>query len=259
MKTLRSKALVGVFLALLVLGSTILLFRETLFQRIYEKPKIGTVVESIYGLGTVISSQVYHLRTALPLVVEKIFIKEGALVKAGDPLIRFDNATLKTPIDGTVTVVNCKLGELVSAQTVAATVTNLDQLFIEVSLEQQSILRVKKGQRVSVSFESLRTEKYDGLVESVYPRDNQFIVRISLETWPDNILPGMTADVAILVGEKENVLLVPIRSIVAGEVIRRRDGKKARVNVRLGITDGDWAELLEGDILKDDEILMRKR
>lgn len=62
----------------------------------------------------------------------------------------------------------------------------------------------------------------------MYPRESQFIVRIELSSWPLGVLPGMTADVAILVGKKENVLMIPMRSLVAGQVVRVRAGKKRK-------------------------------
>jgi hypothetical protein len=125
-------------------------------------------------------------------------------------------------------------------------------------LEQQSILRIKKDQDVFISFESLRNEKYQGQVYSIYPRDNQFIVRIELKNWPTGVLPGMTADVAILVGKKNNVLLLPLRSIVAGQVIRIRNGKKEKIPIKLGVIDGEWGEVTSENILSDDELLTRK-
>ena len=165
---------------------------------------------------------------------------------------------MHSPIEGTVTSVAYKVGELVTPQVSIVTVTNLEHLYLEVSLEQQSILRVKKGQSVSVSFESLRNEKCEGQVASVYPRDSQFIVRIELKTWPSGVLPGMTADVAILVGQKTGVLLVPIRAILAGQVTRIRDGKKERIPIKLGVIDGEWGEVASENILETDELLARK-
>jgi len=256
--TKKTIVVVGIF-AFLMLAVSIFLLRNDSFSKNYQKPKTGNIVESIYGLGTITSSQIFNLRTSVPVVVEQLFVEEGKLVKTGDLLGRFDQVTRKSPIDGTVTAVYSKLSELVNPQSIIMTVMNLKNLFIEVSLEQQSILRVQKGQKVLVSFENLRTEKYEGSVDSVYPRDNQFIVRILLDSWPKSILPGMTADVAILVGEKTNALLIPLKSIVAGEITRVRDGRKARIKIKLGLIDGDWGELIEGDILAEDELLVRGR
>ncbi|MFZ3230994.1 MAG: efflux RND transporter periplasmic adaptor subunit [Pseudobdellovibrio sp.] len=221
-------------------------------------PKFGNVVESIYGLGTVTANKIFHVRSGVTLTVQKLFVNEGDLVKPGEALVKLDESTMRSPIDGTVTLVAYKNGELVTPQASIVTVTNLEHLLLEVSLEQQSILRVKNGQPVFVSFESLRDEKYEGTVASVYPRDNQFIVRIQLKKWPIGVLPGMTADVAIMVGQKDNVLLIPIRCIVAGQVTRIRDGKKERIPIKLGVIDGEWGEVTSANILESDKLVIRK-
>lgn len=223
------------------------------------QPKHGNVVESIYGLGTVNADKVFHVRTGLTLSVQKLFVSEGSLVQPGSPLVKLDESLLRSTIAGTVTSVSYKEGEIVPPQVAVVTVTNLSHLFLEVSLEQQLVLRVKKGQNVLVAFESLRNEKYEGVVSYVYPRDNQFIVRIELKKWPEGVLPGMTADVAIVVGKKTDVLLIPLRSLVAGQVTRIRNNKRERIPVKLGVIDGEWAEITSDNIVETDELIVRKQ
>ncbi len=219
---------------------------------------MGRVVESIYGLGTVTADQVYHFKSGVTLDVRKLFVKEGDLVKPNDPVIQLDDNLMRSKIHGTVTTVAYREGELVPPQVSIVTVTNLHHLYLEVSLEQQSILRVKKDQSALVSFESLRNERWEGVVKSVYPRESQFIVKIELTNWPGGVLPGMTADVAIVVGEKKDALLIPVRSIVAGKVTRVRKNKKEHVPVQLGVIDGEWAEVTSENIHIDDELVTRK-
>lgn len=252
----RKMALIGLFLFLIGLFGWLFIRSFGIQEKI--RPKRGDVVESIYGLGTVTTNWIFRVRAGLPLSVQKIYVKEGDLVKPGEPLVKLEENIMRSTIEGTVTGVSYKDGELVTPQMAIVTVTNLQHLYLEVSLEQQSILRVKKDQSVYVSFESLRNEKYEGLVSSVYPRDNQFIVRIELKTWPHGVLPGMTADVAILVGKKTQVLLVPIRSIFAGQITRIRNGKKERVPIKLGVIDGEWGEILSENITESDELVIRK-
>lgn len=223
------------------------------------RPKRGDVVESIYGLGTVSADQSFNIRVGIAIMVNKLFVREGEIVKKGQPLIQIDGNTFRSPISGTVTKVAYKEGELVAPQVSIMTITNLDHLYLEVSLEQQSILRIKQDQQVVVSFETLRSEKHAGKVKTVYPRDNQFIVRIELKQWPEGVLPGMTADAAIIVGKKSDVLLIPINSISSGKITRARNGIKEKISVRLGVIDNEWAEVISDNISETDELLIRKK
>lgn len=249
---------ISIFFFLILLVAAGFIFLKPFQSQARVHPKLGNIVESIYGLGTVSADKVFHLRAGMNLTVEKVYVNEGDLVKAGNPLVKLDENVIRTPISGTVTAVPYKEGELAATQGAVVTVTNLEHLYLEVSLEQQSVLQIKKGQTALISFESLRNEKFEGLVVSVYPRDNQFIVRIELKTWPSGVLPGMTADVAILVGEKANVLLIPVSSLLAGKVTRVRSGKKESVAVRLGVVDGEWGEVISDNISPADELVSRK-
>jgi macrolide-specific efflux system membrane fusion protein len=223
-------------------------------------PRKGPVVEAVYGLGTIVAPRAYQVKTAVSQSIREIYVQEGDSVLAGAPLVKFDDSgVFKAPFAGMVTSVPFKKGEILFPGTPALTLVHLKELFIEVSLEQQSALRVKAGQKAFVSFETLRGERLEAKVESIFPRDSQFIVRIFHASFPEGILPGMTADVAIEIARKENVLSIPVRSISSGKVTLRRGGKKLKESIQVGVVDGEWAEVISGNILPDDEILVRSK
>ena len=187
-------------------------------------------------------------------------MKEGDLVAPGALLMRFDDSGIfRAPFAGTITSIPFKQREILFPGTLALTLVNLDDLLLEVSLEQQSALRIKRDQKAFISFESIRGDKLEGKVESVFPRDAQFIVRIQLGKFPGGILPGMTADIAIETGRKEKVLSVPLRAISSGKVSILRSGKKLKETIQVGVVDGEWAEVTSGNIRVDDEILVRAK
>ena len=136
------------FSVLLISGAGILAFINPFSKQQKIKPKHGEVVESIYGLGTVTADKVLRVRAGMTLYVQKLYVKEGDFVKPGDPLVKLDENVVRSTIVGTVTGVFYKVGELVVPQVAVLTVTNLEQLYLEVSLEQQSVLGVKKNQHV---------------------------------------------------------------------------------------------------------------
>jgi hypothetical protein len=61
------------------------------------------------------------------------------------------------------------------------------------------------------------------------------------------------------VGRKDNVLSAPLNSISSGKISVRRNGKVSKVDVQVGVVDGEWAEITSGNILPDDEILIRSK
>ncbi len=222
-----------------------------------QKAKKGRLVEAIYGLGTVSAEQVFTAKTGVSLQLQQLPVKEGDRVKTGQMLARFEESTLYAPFDGTVTQIGFKPGEIVSPQSPVLTITNLDRLYLEVSLEQQSVIRVEPGKDVAISFESMRDKRFQGVVKNVFPREQQFIVRIELDQWPQGVLPGMTADIAIQAKAKEDALLIPVKAVEEGKVEFVRDGETKRANVTLGLISGEWAEVVAGDILPGDELFLQ--
>lgn len=223
-------------------------------------PKVGSVVESVYGLGTVVARQIYRVKISANLSVGSVFVEEGDVVKKGDRLVSFDEPTvIRAPFAGTITQILYKPGEVVAPHTPVLVLTDLTDLYLEVSLEQQAAMRVKMGQKAIITFESLRGEKYEGKVSKVFPSDSQFLVHLEMTKVPEGVLPGMTADVAIEVGSKERALLIPIGSVFSGKVIRVRNGQSEKVDVSFGVISGDWAEVTSSNILETDRVVVRTK
>jgi macrolide-specific efflux system membrane fusion protein len=220
--------------------------------------KKGDVLEAIYGLGKVHSRQSFEVKIGIMTNVEKVFVKEGDLVKKGDKVISFSGMTLfRAPFAGTITLVELKEGEIALPQVPIVRLENLSDKYIEVSLEQDAALKVKQQQQAQIIFENLKSAKLFGEVKSIYPKKGEFIAHIELESLPSNILPGMTADVVIEVGKKHNVMLIPNKAITEGRVVRYRNEKKEVIPVEIGNTDGIWAELITGDIQESDQLMVK--
>lgn len=224
------------------------------------QPTWGEIVESIYALGKVKSSRQYEVKVAILSTVQKVFVREGENVKQGDPLIKFsDTAVFKAPFDGVVTALPINEGEPTTPNAPLLRLEDLNHKYIEVSLEQQAALRATKGQKAEVSFESVRGEKLQGEVTALFSKNDEFLGHIEVKGLKANVLPGMTADVAIIVGKNQNALLIPAKAIHNGSVIVLRDGKRKKVQLTIGNIDGQMAEVIEGDIKESDLILIERK
>ncbi len=221
-------------------------------------PKVGPIVETIYGLGTVQSDNVYTLKLGVTTMVKRLFVKEGEYVKKGQRLLQFDEEGLQSqfaPFAGSVTQINYFAGETVFPQSPILTLMDLENRYISVALDQEGALRVRPKQKALLSFESLNDTVFEGSVRSIFPRQGQLIAHLIANNLPPEILPGMTADVSIVVGEKQKVTLVPIKSIHQGQIQLQKDGKTTATPIKLGIVDAEWGEVLtptlsESDILE---------
>lgn len=247
-------------LVLVVAGGLGLYFFRSV-KTSYEMIKVrrGPVKEAIYGLGTVVSEKKFSFKVGVTKTLESAFVSEGEEVKKGAMLLKFtDGLAVRSPLDGTVLDLPFNPGENVFADKPAIVIENLHSLYIEARIDQQGAIRVKAGLPVLLSFENLRSKKFSGKVHSIFPSQGEFVARIQSEILPPEILPGMTADVAIEVAHKEDVLLVPVRAISSGHVLVKRSTGREKVRVDIGISDDEWAEVLGSNLQKDEEVLIKR-
>lgn len=222
--------------------------------------KRGQITEAIYALGTVVPRQKFSFKLGITKTIKHLYVVEGDAVKKGQKLILFDDGiTVSSPLDGTVTSLPYKPGENAFADQPVVTVQNLKDVYLEARLDQQGALRVKKGMPTKITFESLRQQVFVGQIDSLFPSSGNFVARINISKLPEEILPGMTADVAIEVATKENILLIPILAISNGQVVVHTKNGKEKMSLQVGIRDNEWAEDLSGSLKEGDQIYLRDR
>ncbi|MDH5183445.1 MAG: efflux RND transporter periplasmic adaptor subunit [Gammaproteobacteria bacterium] len=249
---------IGITLVVSVLFS-ISLYSVTRTNVEYITPRYGEIIESIYGLGKVKTHNFHDIKLGIMSTVQELYVREGDQVKKGDKLLRLEGNTLfYAPFSGTVTLIAYRELQPVFPQQTILRLEDLSNKYIEVSLEQQGALRVEKSQTVRVIFESVRGEILRGKVDSIFPRNEEFLVHVNVDNLATQILPGMTADVAIEVGRKDKALLVPLSAISSGQVRILRDKKRKVIALKIGVIDGNWAEVVDGDIEEDDLIIVQK-
>ncbi len=250
--------LIGLLIVLVLLGVAYFSFFANRYTT--TQARRGDIVEAVYGLGKVKSHKRFEVIIGVVSTVTRRLVEEGQAVVKGQPLIEFDsNVRFRAPFDGTVTLSTLYKGETALPHLPIVRVEDLNDCFIELSIEQQSILRVQPKQKAQVSFESIRGNILEGTVTSVFPRGDEFIAHVSVHNLDRRILPGMTADVSIEVGKSVGATLVPLSSIRNGEITVRRDGKWKKEKVKINNVDGIMAEIEGSDIKPLDEIQVRKR
>lgn len=245
--------------AVLIIGLILFKWNQNKQSTALIKPKIGPIKEVIYGLGTVESYHKFNFKPGVGKTLNDLYVQEGQKVSKGTKLLRFeDGPTVVSPFEGTVLSIPYNMGENVFADRTVITVQDLDHLYIESHLDQVASLRVKKGMKARISFENLRNEIIEGEVLTMYPSQGQFIAKVEVQKLPKEILPGMTADVAIEVAQKEKALIIPVKAINNKSIMIVRNGEKLKHEVKLGVMDQEWVEEISGEIKTDDLIVVKK-
>jgi multidrug efflux pump subunit AcrA (membrane-fusion protein) len=220
------------------------------------KIEIGPIIESVYGIGVIKAHHRFHAKSGLVSVIKSIHVNEGDLITKGTKLLTLDQGiSIFSPINGTVTQIHIDENEIVSPQVELVVVQDLNDLFFEVTLEQQGAARLKPEMKAKISFDNLSSAVLEGHVTAILPQDNKFSVHVASNQIPKNLLPGMSADVSFIVATKENAQLILAKAVNNGRVIKLNNGKKETVPVETGARDQDRIEILSPKFSSEDEFI----
>ncbi|WP_051280596.1 efflux RND transporter periplasmic adaptor subunit [Anaerovorax odorimutans] len=113
--------------------------------------------------------------------------------------IVYNDSTVIAPMDGTVTEANVEIGELISAQTQAFKIVNLDQIKIEILVNEKKINSLKIGQNYKIELSAIPEKIFNGKItdisDAINTASKAYPVRITVENPEHLIKDGMFARV----------------------------------------------------------------
>jgi HlyD family secretion protein len=177
-----------------------------------------------------------------------------------------DSMSLTAPFTGTITEVDLKPGDQVSPGNMAIRLDRLDQLLVDVPISEVDINSIEVGQPVKLSFDAILDKEYQGVVSQVAPVGNlnqgvvEFNVTVELTDADQDVMPGMTAAVYIVVKQLTDVLLVPNSAVrvVDGQrvVYILQDNQLEEIEVILGASSDNQSQVIDGNLQLGDEIVL---
>lgn len=186
-----------------------------------------------------------------------------------------------SPVDGVVVTKNVDVGQTVAASfntpTIAEIAEDLSRMQVEVNIDEADIGSVSNGQRVEFNVDAFPERRFAGTVTQVRmspAMENNVISYTAIVSFENeqiegkNLIPGMTANVTLIVEEKTDIKMVPNAALrfrplpkpgaqsadtvglAAGArkptVYRLEKGEPVRMEVERGITDGTNTEVISG-------------
>jgi HlyD family secretion protein len=185
------------------------------------------------------------------------------------------HSVIVAPIDGVVLARSVDVGQTVAASLQAPTLfviaNDLKRMRVNVAIDEADIGRVQLGQTATFRVDAWPDEVFRGSVEQVrlQPIVNQNVVTYNTIVAVSNdalkLMPGMTATVSVETQRREAVLRVPAAAArfrpEPAEAGARQGGRAGRGRplfvpgkggrpepreVKLGLSDGRFVEVLEG-------------
>jgi membrane fusion protein, multidrug efflux system len=124
---------------------------------------------------------------------------------------------IRAPFSGRLGVQHVHLGDYVSAGTPLVTLTDLNTLYLNMTLPEQWHGQLHLGQEVVFSVDAQPTEQFKAKIIAIEPQIGVDTRAIKLQAQLDNpkhvLAPGMFARAALQLPSQENVISVPVIAI----------------------------------------------
>jgi HlyD family secretion protein len=184
-----------------------------------------------------------------------------------------ERSTIKSPIDGVVIRRSVELGQTLAASLQASTLftiaRDLSDMRVNASVSEADIGVVRTGQRALFGVDSYPGRTFEGRVLEIRKAARMvqnvvtYTVMISAPNPEGLLLPGMTADVRIVVQEQRDVMVVPNAALSfrptrdganspapgKGVIwIRTESGHLDPTTVSLGATSDSLTQILSPDV-----------
>jgi membrane fusion protein, macrolide-specific efflux system len=162
-------------------------------------------------------------------------------------------APLIAPLDGHIISTAVVPGQVVvTAETVF---TMSDHLIVQVNMDETDLNHVSLGQTAEITFDSFPDAHLTGKVHEIafdsttVNNVTTYVVNIYLDSIPDYIRSGISANVFLLVSNRKDVLRIPTDAITPEGnvlVVQAQGQPPVAQSVKVGESDGSWTEVLSG-------------
>lgn len=151
--------------------------------------------------------------------------------------------------NGMLVKLNRKVGDFVKKGDIIAVMASPNQIVAQLNVDENSIQKVKQGQRVHVQLNVNKEKVLEGIIGTIYPLYDEvsqsFLCDVVLkDTLEFNIL-GTRLEANIDIATRENALLIPRKYVSYQNTVQIKDEKEAR-KVAVGVRSSEWVEILEG-------------
>lgn len=189
--------------------------------------------------------------------------------------LRYSKIT--SPVDGTVISREVDVGQTVAASfntpTLFEVAKDLTKMQIETSVSEADIGKIKVGQEADYTLDGYQDRKFKGEVTQVRLASTTtnnvvtYTVIISVDNSEGLVIPGMSANVSIIVGEAKDVLCVENKALKFTPSDNKEkfekqgiwllvNGMPRRYSVELGLSDDNKTEIKSSEIKEGSKVII---
>lgn len=260
-----------------------------------------TNLESV-NTGTFSMVKLNTIRAKSTGTVAKLLVSEGSFVNQGDLVAVLENSDLATSlenmnlsiqnqynqlsisndqlenyevisdIDGMITSLPFKVGDVVPQGTLLTTISNKDKMEFKIPVDELDVAKLSYDQKVEVSIDAIPETEYEPIAGRIalIPLEGtttagitDYYVTIEI-TDTDNIRISMSANADIIINRCENVLCLPIDAVTSEDrktfvdILTRNEDGTTNIETReikVGASDSTYYEVISG-VSEGEEIII---
>lgn len=231
--------------------------------------------EGLFTQGVIAEAELARYKTDLALRQQELasagdglqIVKEGQSRGGG----KASNVVVTSTVDGMVIDVPVKVGFSViesnnfNPGTTIAVVADMSDMIFQGQVDESEVGKIKVGMPLDIKIGALEKETFAGKLEHIAPKGKeidgaiQFEIKAAVTPKPDVFVrAGYSANADVVLDKRTNVLaireaLVQFDNGKPFVEIEVQKGVYQRKDIKLGLSDGIYAEVLEG-VTKDQQV-----
>lgn len=185
----------------------------------------------------------------------------------------YDDLKITSPIDGTVTRINAKVGEF--ANTFSSNglflIEDIDNLIMEVMVSEFDISKIMETQQVRITSDILGNSIILGSISKISlsaqtqsPSSTEMVIPVEIQIHPtkERLIAGVKAKAVILVNSQKDALSVPVDSVLQLEdgsyCVLKVDENHilSRISIELGLEGNFYSQIIKSDLKKGDNLVL---
>ena len=171
---------------------------------------------------------------------------------------KLEKMTFIAPFDGVISIIYARPGDLIAENVPIATLISTSRT-VEAKVSEENFAGIKVGQKASVRFLGYGNQLYGASVTKVLPtadaETQRYIVHLNVDLPQEQLVPGLTGEVSIVIGQREaQATVVPRRALRGNELFVVENGRVELRKVKVGFVALNFAEILSG--VKKDELVL---
>ena len=219
-----------------------------------------TNTERLFKLGQISSSDYEKARRVVEtaeqqLALEKVMNEQN--LKTDENTLKakrreMDKMTITAPFDGQISEVFAHPGDLIQPDSPIVSIITTTRL-VQAKISEEDFANIKEGQDATVIFLPYGEFEYKGVVKKILPVADPLTQRHLVDLVvtdpnlkPEQLIPGITGEVSIVVGRHHANAIIPRRALLNQSVYVVKDGKVERRMVKAGFEWLTGVEIVSG-------------